>query len=52
MGMGKRADAVKEEVTFGAAKAVVWQRGDGRWAVSSQLRGLLVGGWVLELLFC
>ena len=24
----------KEEVTFGGAKAVVWPRGDGRWAVS------------------
>jgi integrase len=37
--MAGKKDAEKTEVTFGAAKASVWPRGDGRWAVSWQENG-------------
>lgn len=29
----------KEVIAFGGAKAVVWRRGDGRWAISWQEHG-------------
>jgi len=33
-GMAKGDNRTKEVVTYGAAKVVVWPRGDGRWALS------------------